>query len=289
MSARLKEASVLEELLKSARPFLKWAGGKGQLLAELHAQLSRVDKFNHYHEPFVGGGAFFFSLYSQGMLKKKQAHLSDANPNLIETYTAVRDAPDELIRLLRGHAGKHSEEHYYRVREEVPGKAVARAARVVYLNRTCYNGLYRENSSGQFNVPMGRYKNPTICDAPNLMAVSEALHSATLKVAHFREVVASAKRGDFVYFDPPYWPVSSTSSFTSYAKDRFGPAEQEELAEVFQKLTKKGVHALLSNSDVPEVRALYSAFSMTRVYATRNVNSKAERRGKLAEVLVRNF
>lgn len=275
--------------MKSARPFLKWAGGKGQLLAELHAQLGHLEKFNHYHEPFVGGGAFFFSLYSQGVLKTKQAHLSDANPNLIETYTVVRDAPDELIRLLRGHAGKHSEEHYYRVRAEVPGKVVARAARVIYLNRTCYNGLYRENSSGQFNVPMGRYKNPTICDAPNLLAVSEALRAATLKVAHFREVASNARKGDFVYFDPPYWPVSSTSSFTSYAKERFGPVDQEELAEVFRKLTKKGVHALLSNSDVPEVRALYGEFSITRVYATRNVNSKAERRGKLAEVLVRNF
>lgn len=271
------------------RPILKWVGGKSQLLAELHARIAMVAPVQRYHEPFFGGGALYFSLFSAGLLGKKTVNLSDRNQNLLDAYIGVRDHLEELIALLQKHKAQHSEEHYYQVRAAAPRGAAARAARIIYLNKTCYNGLYRENSKGKFNVPMGRYKNPLICDEANLRAVSRALQSAQLAQRDFREVVAHAKKGDFVYFDPPYWPVSASASFTAYAKDNFGQKDQEDLAEVFAVLTKRGVHALLSNSDTPFINTLYNDHQIDIVQANRNVNSKGDRRGKVNEVLVRNF
>ena len=172
----------------------------------------------------------------------------------------------------------------------VPETLTARAARVIYLNKTCFNGLYRENSKGQFNVPMGSYKKPLICDEPNLRAVAVALSKAKIARRHFREVLDHSQPGDLVYFDPPYWPVSSTASFTSYAKDNFTRADQEELAEIAVKLKEAGVNVLLSNSDTPLIRSLYvKKFKIDTVHATRNVNSDPSKRGKINEVLVRSF
>lgn len=272
-----------------ARPFLKWVGGKGQLLPALLERIALVGKISGYHEPFIGGGALFFALRAGGSLPEDRVFLSDTNPNLLDAYLGVRDAVDEVIARLLSHKAKHGEEHYYAQRAAVPRHVAGRAARIIYLNKTCYNGLYRENSKGGFNVPMGRYKNPGICDEENLRAASAALQGVNIARRDFRTVLDHAKKGDLVYFDPPYWPVSATSSFTAYAKDNFGEQDQRDLAAVFSALAKRGVKVLLSNSDTPFVRELYRDFPIDTVLATRNVNSRADRRGKVNEVLVRSF
>ena len=276
------------------RPFLKWVGGKRQLLPELLARIERAGAFGRYHEPFVGGGALFFELHRLGMLKKN-AWLSDYNPRLIETYEGVRDHVDELIALLKRHKARHSEEHFYKVRAlgEGPEKTrktlPERAARIIYMNKTCYNGLYRENSKGGFNSPFGRYKNPQICDEQNLRAVSKALKKAKIEHRHFEDVVKLAKPGDLVYFDPPYHPVSKTASFTSYDRGEFGEDSQRLLARVYGSLTEKRVKVILSNSMTDLIQELYSAYTIDKVSANRSVNSRADRRGKVSEALVRNF
>lgn len=271
------------------RPFLKWAGGKGQLLAELRRCVNRAMPFARYHEPFVGGGALFFELWRSGILEGKEAFLSDNNGRLIDTYLGVKEDVEAVIRRLREHKAAHSEEHYYAVRAETPRGRAARAARIIYLNKTCYNGLFRENRRGEFNVPMGRYVNPVICDVENLRAVAAALSDVAVSQGHFRGILETAKLGDFVYFDPPYHPVSKTSSFTGYDKGHFGEEDQRELARVFGALSERGVKVLLSNSMTPLVKELYRDFHIEDVYATRAVNSRADKRGKIAEALVRNF
>lgn len=271
------------------RPFLKWAGGKGQLLPELRARVAAAGPFECYHEPFVGGGALFFDLYRGGALGTMTARLSDGNPRLIEVYQAVQNDVDRVIQRLVEHSEKHGKEYYYTVRAEVPDTLPERAARIIYLNRTCFNGLYRENSRGEFNVPFGDYKNPRICDAENLRAAAKALKKARITAAPFASVLDSAKPGDFVYFDPPYHPVSATASFTAYAQGGFGEADQRRLAGVFAELTLKGVKALLSNSWAPLILDLYSDFIIDQVHATRNVNSVASGRGVIPEALIRNY
>lgn len=269
----------------TARPVLKWAGGKGRLLPELLPRLPQ--SFNAYHEPFIGGGALFFALAGQGRVGR--AYLSDANPSLIDVYLALRDRVDEVIALLQDHV--YEREHYYRVRARRPAdlSLPERAARVVYLNKTCYNGLYRENRRGEFNVPFGRYKNPTICDEPNLRAASRVLQGVDIARRHFSTVLDHAQSGDFVYFDPPYHPVSATANFTAYDRSGFGPDDQRQLREVFAALGDKGVRAMLSNSDTPFIRELYDGFQIDQVFVARAVNSKANGRGKVAEVIIRNF
>ncbi len=274
----------------AARPFLKWAGGKGQLLPDLVRLVMEARPFNDYHEPFVGGGALFFELASEGILERN-AFLSDNNENLINAYRGVKRHVDSVIKLLLEHKAAHSKEHFYSVRSNAPESAPERAARIIYLNRTCFNGLFRENSKGQFNVPMGRYVNPGICDEPNLRGCAKALKRAEVERRSFETVLDRAKEGDFVYFDPPYVPLSATANFTSYDKGGFGEDAQRRLAEVFRELNKRGVKVLLSNSETPLVRELYDGkgFHIDVVYATRLVNSRADRRGKIPEVLVRNF
>jgi DNA adenine methylase len=271
------------------RPFLKWVGGKGQLLDALMERVDRAGPFARYHEPFLGGGALFFELARRQRLGSKQAYLSDHNPVLIETWLTVRDEVDTLIGLLQTHRTAHCKDHFYRVREEVPDSSVERAARIIYLNKTCFNGLYRENSKGRFNVPMGRYKKPLICDEANLRAAAEALRGTRIEYRPFQSVLEHARPGDFVYCDPPYVPLSATSNFTSYARNGFGIGAQHQLAEVFAELDAKGVRVLLSNSAAPVVRDLYAGFIYEEVAATRAVNSKADRRGTISEALVRNF
>lgn len=270
------------------RPFLKWAGGKGQLLGELLPRVRAGLGAGGYHEPFIGGGALFFELSRQGALPRR-ATLSDANENLVEVYLAVRDELGAVVEVLREHKARHSEEHYYGVRGRRPESRPERAARVIYLNKTCFNGLYRENSRGQFNVPMGRYENPEVLDEPNLRAASEALRGVSIAVADFGDVAGRAEPGDLVYFDPPYDPVSKTSSFTSYAKGGFGSSEQARLRDLARTLSGRGVRFLLSNSMTPLVRELYAEFHVETVLATRAVNSRADRRGKIEEALVSNY
>jgi len=269
-----------------ARPFLKWAGGKSQLLEQYRKLLPR--RFERYHEPFVGGAAVFFSLRAS-IPTPFEAVLSDFNEELINCYAVVRDAVDPLIEALRKHS--YDQEHYYAVRELDPADLtrVDRAARTIFLNRAGFNGLYRVNSGGRFNVPFGRYANPKICDADNLRACSAALRDVDLVTRDFGISLEGAEPGDFVYLDPPYTPLSSTANFTAYNAGGFGWKEQERLAGLFRDLAARRVKVMLSNSDVPEIRGLYEGFSIVEVQASRSINCKAGGRGKVGEVVILSY
>jgi len=263
-----------------ARPVLKWAGGKTQLLPQILGRLP--ERIETYYEPFMGGAAVFFALAAQDRFRS--AVLADRNPELVAVYHALQADVEAVIRALA--RMRHSEEEYYRVRAQSPRGLVQRAARVIYLNKTGYNGLYRVNRSGQFNVPFGKYKNPTICDSENLRAAARVLCRVQIEVVDFEELCARAGPGDAVYLDPPYVPLSRTASFTAYDRHPFGASEQERLARVFGELEQRGVHALLSNSDTPETRALYRGFQAQRVKVTRPINSRGSARGAIDELLV---
>lgn len=261
-----------------ARPFLKWAGGKSQLLPEILRRLP--DRFNRYYEPFLGGGAVFFAL------QPEKATLSDINHELIATYQAIRNDVEGVIHRLRRQP--NAEEHFYRLRSQKHHRLSrpAQAARTIYLNRTCYNGLYRVNKRGEFNVPFGRYRNPRICDADNLRRVAATLRRSDVRRSNVFDLHRRARRNDLVYFDPPYDPVSATASFTSYTEFSFGRDEQAHLAELFRRLAERGVHVLLSNSDTPFIRSLYRGFRIERVRARRAINSAANKRGPVNELLI---
>jgi DNA adenine methylase len=279
---RVEESGVTLEVvpgLAAGRPFLKWAGGKRQLLPSLLQNAPANPA--HYFEPFVGGGALFFAL------RPKKAVLADVNQRLIRAYKGVRKSVDKVIRLLKSYP--HDQEFFYSFREKNidEGTDAEIAAWFIYLNKTGFNGLYRVNRGNRFNVPFGRYANPTICDEPTLRACSAALVGADLRVEDFESVVEKAKAGDFVYLDPPYVPLSTTSSFTSYTSQGFGDAEQTRLRDTARRLKERGVRVLLSNSSAPSVRKLYAdGFSITEVLATRLVNSKATARGAIVELLI---
>ncbi len=266
-------------------PFLKWAGGKRQLLPEL---MHRVPDLagGRYHEPFVGGGALYFALHDRGRVGRKGARLSDINAELINAYTVVRDHVEPLITMLSRH--KNDEDHFYEVRALDPHKldTVERAARLIYLNKTCFNGLFRENQRGGFNVPFGRYARPRFCAVENLRAASHALRGVCIEVAPFEQSIRATRRGDFIYFDPPYVPVSRTSSFVNYSSGGFGEPAHMRLALVAASLAERGVNVLLSNSMAPIVQQLYGAFRMEEVLASRAINSRADRRGKVSELLI---
>lgn len=265
----------------AARPFLKWAGGKGQLLGELRSQIPA--RYGRYFEPFLGGGALFFDVLP------KKGVLSDVNAEIVGCYIAVRDQVEELIRALKAH--RYDARHYYAVRGTDPNSLlpVERAARTIFLNKTGFNGLYRVNRSGKFNVPFGRYAKPLICDESNLRACSVALAHTEISVCDFEKTAGRARAGDFVYFDPPYVPVSRTATFTAYAPGGFGAEAQERLSRVFRRLADRKVHVLLSNSDVPAIRELYASYRTCVVKASRTINSNASRRGPVSEVLVSSF
>jgi DNA adenine methylase len=268
-------------------PFLKWVGGKRQLLPNIRRFVP--DKIGTYYEPFVGGGAVFFELAGRGLFKR--AVLADANVELVNCYQVVRDRVAPLIDRLRTY--RHVLAEYYKVRDQRPVDLdeIERAARVIYLNKTGFNGLYRVNSRGLFNVPFGRYARPTICDPGRLRAASEALARAEILHLDFGELLKKfpPTTEDFVYLDPPYVPVSRTSSFTSYASREFGTGEQQRLADALRALAGAGVRALLSNSDCRETRRLYKGLLIKPVEARRSVNSVAEGRGAVGEILVRSF
>ncbi len=278
----------------SARPFIKWAGGKGQLLPELLRRLPQ--RFLRYHEPFSGGAAFFFALYS-GEKLPYGAVLSDYNSELIDCYRTIRDSVEPLIEALWQHATRHSQAYFLEVRgwDRQPDFAqrhlIERTARMIFLNRTCYNGLYRLNRRGQFNAPFGHYKNPLICDPENLRAVSRALQNVDLEVGDFGGVLTRAQPGDLVYFDPPYVPVSATASFTHYTGQGFGEAEQRRLAEVFFELAGRGVQVMLSNSHTPLAEELYvgRATSHAIVHASRKINCDGLKRGLVEELIVWSY
>ncbi|MDD5399697.1 MAG: DNA adenine methylase [Sulfurimonas sp.] len=275
------------------QPFVKWVGGKRGLLSQILPLIPK--EFNNYFEPFVGGGALFFELYSLGILKDKKVYLFDINSELINAYNVVKNSPSELIKNLREFREKHSKEFYYEIRawdreESFLGKGdVLRATRFIYLNKTCFNGLYRVNSKGYHNVPIGHYKNPNICDELVIYNASEALQKATILNSSYKEVMQHASKNDFVYFDPPYYPLTPTSSFTSYSEFNFLDKEQIELFEVFKKLDKKDVFVVHSNSDTEFIKSLYGEFHIEEIQANRFINSKSSGRGKISEVLIKNI
>lgn len=267
------------------KPFLKWVGGKSQLLPELIKRLPQ--SFKNYFEPFIGGGALFFAI------QPANATLSDINPELINAYTQIRDNPEGVIKSLKKHV--YDEKYFYFIRN-LDRKdnfqklsEIERASRLIYLNKTCYNGLYRVNSKGEFNTPFGRYSNPTIVDAENLKACSEALQGTAIKLGTFDEIEDKVFKDDFVYFDPPYVPLSTSSSFTSYAQKGFDLDMQRRLFELCKRLSKKRVKFMLSNSKTPFIQKLYKEFKIESVEASRFINSKADKRGGVSEVIVRNY
>lgn len=276
---------------EEAQPFLKWVGGKAQLLAQF-------DEFfppcvTRYVEPFVGGGAVFFHLRAR--FPQMQAFLRDNNGELINAYTVVRDRPRELMRRLDRHNADFRadrETYFYLVRSQhhLPAAhTVERAARLIFLNKTCFNGLWRVNSKGEFNVPIGSHNNPALYDEENIYAASRALEGVHLQTQDFRDTLAQTRRGDFVYIDPPYYPVSPTASFTSYTKDDFGEEQQKELAANFASAANRGVRLMLSNSDTTFIRHLYRNFTIHTVSARRMVNCDGTKRGAVSEVVVTNF
>ncbi|HEY9700129.1 MAG TPA: DNA adenine methylase [Trichocoleus sp.] len=268
--------------LLSPRPFLKWAGGKGQLIQQYLPYFP--SSFRTYYEPFLGGGAIFFHLQPQ------RSVLMDINPELVNVYVCIRDRVEEVIALLARHQVSHDHDYYYQMRSASAATEIERAARLIYLNKTCYNGLYRENSKGQFNVPMGQYKEPRVCHPEGLRAASIALQNARIEVSSFSTVLENdISAQDFVYFDPPYHPISQTSRFTGYSRFSFHAEDQIRLRDTFVALADRGVKVMLSNSDCPFIRELYEGFPIHTITASRAINSNAQKRGKITEVLVTSY
>lgn len=277
-----------------ARPFLKWAGGKGKLAPRILADAP--PRFARYHEPFLGAGAVFFAF--EAARSGLPATLSDANAELIATFTAVRDKTDAVACRLAELADRYrSADHgaraalYYAVRAETPGDEVSAAIRFIFLNKTCYNGLYRVNASGGFNVPHGRYVHPRIVEPEALHEAAKGLANADLRVQDFDAACDAARAGDFIYLDPPYQPLSRTASFTGYTSADFRPADQQRLRDAFDRLTQRGVAAILSNSDHPAIRELYEGrgYSLEVVEMSRAINSKATARKPVGELLIGNL
>jgi DNA adenine methylase len=273
-----------------AKPFLKWAGGKRQLLPAIQAYLPA--KYTEYYEPFIGAGALLLALQPEISI------INDTNQELVNCYQVIRDQPEELLKLCQQHQEHNSQEYYYQLRaqdrqaEFDQRTPVERAARIIYLNKTCFNGLFRVNSSGQFNVPYGKYKNPVIANSVVIKAISAYLNQAQVQILNvdFEQAVSKAKQGAFVYFDPPYHPLSQTSSFTSYSSSGFGEQEQIRLKQVCDRLTDKGCQVLASNSAAPFIESLYDdpRYEIVEVKATRAINAVATKRGNINELLIYN-
>lgn len=285
----LKNIELL--ISEKPKPFVKWVGGKRQLLAQFRKlKLYPPEKFNPekntYFEPFVGGGAVFFDLLP------KHAVLSDLNSELVTTYNVIKNNVEGLIKNLYKH--KNNKEYFLIIRS-LDVKVLTDieiASRFIYLNKTCFNGLFRVNKAGNFNVPFANNKNPLVCDEVNLKRVSSALKDVSIEHRGYKEVLKYAKKGDFVYFDPPYYPISKTASFTAYTNDSFLEKQQLELRDTFIELHKRGCFVMLSNSDTPFICKIYSGIRgvrISKVEAGRAINSKGNNRGKITEVLVTNY
>lgn len=266
---------------EAAQPIVKWAGGKRSLMSDLTARLPT--RFERYFEPFFGGGALFFRL------QPEIARISDVNGELVNLYRVTRDDVEALIEDLQRH--RYERGYYYAMRATDPRtlSPVQRASRTIYLNRTCFNGLYRVNRRGQFNVPMGKYQDPVICQPGRLRAAAAAFAGTDIREADFTWVLDEARPGDFVYFDPPYQPMSPTANFTSYAQGDFGEKDQAHLAEVFATLAARGVKCMLSNSDTPLIRELYADFRCDQVYAPRAISRRGDGRQAVAELIVMSY
>lgn len=272
-------------------PFVKWAGGKTQLLDKLVALLPK--EYNHYFEPFIGGGALLFHV------APKDFTINDFNSELVQAYRCFSNPSDteKLIERLKFHQDNHSEEHYYEVRsmDKSPDflslPTYERAARMIYLNKSCFNGLYRVNSKGFFNVPSGKKKNVVCYEEKNIQEITDFFGESKFEILNvdFEKAVVNAKKGDFVYFDPPYDTWENKDSFTSYAKNPFGKDEQRRLADCFKSLSDKGVYAMLSNHNTDFIRELYKDFNIHVVEAKRTINSKADGRGNVEEVIITNY
>lgn len=272
---------VKEATVAKASPFLKWAGGKRSIIEELKKRMPK--KFGSYYEPFVGGGALFFEM------QPAKSFLSDANTDLIHTYKTIQQKPQKLIDLLKKHQENHNEEYYYTIRSQHHlTDPIEIAARMIYLNKTCFNGLWRVNKKGEFNVPIGSYVNPNICQEENILACSKALKQAVIEVKDYLTIEPKAK--DFVYFDPPYHPVNDTS-FTAYSQLNFTEKDQTALADFCKALHKKKVQVMISNSNTEFIRELYNEpfFNIAIVNAPRFVNSKPSGRNAVEEVLITNY
>lgn len=299
-----------------AKPFLKWAGGKGQLIEKFQSfypEDLKKGKIKNYYEPFIGGGAVFFDVAQQYNIQS--AFLYDINDELIITYRSIQQDIHKLIQYLYDFQKKYANldekeqsEFYYETRAEFnenrtktdfskySEKWVLRAAQIIFMNKTCFNGLFRFNSKGGFNVPVGRYKNPKILDEQNLLRTSEILKIAVIRKADFREVEIDLKKDSFVYYDPPYRPISKSSGFTAYSKHKFEDAEQLSLSELFHRLHKKDIKQMLSNSDPKNFNPddnffdeMYNGFNISRVTATRMINSNAAKRNAINEIIVTNY
>lgn len=270
-------------------PIVKWVGGKRQLLEQIRPL---IPEHNTYYEPFVGGGAVFFHL------QPKKAVINDSNEELINIYRIIKERPEELIGVLEKHQERNCQEYFYEVRSldrswesYVDLSAVERAARIIYLNKTCYNGLFRVNRAGEFNSPWGRYKNPNIVNEETIRAMSRYLNKAKVMILceDYRETFKGIRKDSFVYLDPPYMPISSSSSFTGYTAAGFGPQQQIELKKQCDLLNKRGIRFLLSNSCCDFIEDLYKDYIVERVQAKRAINAKADRRGAIEELLIRNY
>ncbi|MBP0012615.1 MAG: DNA adenine methylase [Roseofilum sp. SBFL] len=272
------------------QPFLKWAGGKRQLMPVIKKYIPQ--KYTQYYEPFVGAGAVLFSL------QPEKTVINDTNKELMNCYNVIKEHPDELLDLCQEHERNNSKDYYYTLRSQDRHStfkklsSVKRAARLIYLNKTCFNGLFRVNSKGQFNVPYGNPINPVIADRSIIKAVSNFLNQRSVRICEgdFEDSVSTARQGDFVYFDPPYHPISDTSSFTGYSVDGFGQREQERVKQVCDRLSDLGCNVLVSNSNAPLIRELYSdsRYEIVEVNALRAINAVSSKRGKIQELLIYN-
>jgi DNA adenine methylase len=278
-----------------AKPFLKWVGGKTKLVPELVEMFPK--KFNNYFEPFVGGGALFYEViqkYNVGF-----SSINDINKKLIIAYKQIKQNPKKLISLLKTIDDEYKklsleekEKYFYSIRKKYNEETIddkTTASYLIFLNKTCFNGMYRENSKGQYNIPFGDQKNPNICDKENILGVSKCLKNTEITDYSFEESVKKCKKNDLIYFDPPYYPVNATSSFTAYSKSSFGEIEQKKLKEVFTDLANRGCFVMLSNSHTPFIKELYKDFHINYRYAARSINSKGDKRGKIKEVVVTNY
>lgn len=274
-----------------AKPFLKWVGGKKQIIPQIKKYIP--ENYYKYFEPFIGGGALFFDL------EPKKAYINDINKILISAYRNIKNHPYEIIKKLEDlqkiFYEKNNEErkiYFYEIRDtfnDTEYDSFLKTSYIIFLNKTCYNGMYRENSKGKFNVPFGRYKNPKILDEKNILAVSKLLQNVTITDYSFEKAVEDAKRGDFIYFDPPYHPLSITSNFTSYSNGGFTKKDQIKLRDVFKDLHKRSCFVMLSNSDTKFIREIYKEFTQKTITATRSINCKATGRGEINELLITNY
>lgn len=271
------------------KPILKWVGGKRQILHEIRPLIPKT--YSTYIEPFIGGGAVLFDL------QPKYAVINDLNEELMNVYEIIKNNPEELIELLKDYEANNSKEYYYNIRaldrsmSYMSLSKIQRAARTIYLNKTCYNGLFRVNSAGEFNSPYGRYKNPNIVNEPTIKAISK--YFQTNEIAFFNkdysDIIKNVEKGSFIYFDPPYMPISSSASFTGYTRNGFSYERQKELRDICDELRDKGIKFLVSNSDCLEIRDLYKGYKIKTIQAKRYVNSNSEKRGEINELLICNI